>query len=116
MGNKIVLKGFTKTPLVEIVDDVVTISAGEPCEASPLVGSAAYMAMGLPFVFGRSTTGVLGSTLIGMTLMSQSVKAQSSECSIVPIEVEIYVDASSDEIVMRQAKSGDFEVCPPESK
>jgi hypothetical protein len=125
MGNKIVLKGFSTEPVVSIVDGVVTVSAGEPCDGtaptSPTAPtapteSAAYMAMGLPFLFGRSAAGVLGSSLVGMTLLGRGASAQTAACQIAPIEVDIYVDASSDEIVMREAQSGNFEVCPPESK
>lgn len=127
-GNKIVLKGFEREPIVNINDGVVTISAGEPCDPTdggsgdaptdtPPEESSAMLAMGLPFLFGRSTASVIGSSLLGLSLMSRSTHAQTTaECQIAPIEVEIYVDATADEIVMRESQSGNFETCPPESK
>lgn len=112
------LKEFDREPIVNVNDGVISVSAGATCEdstAAPM-DSAAMLAVGLPFLFGHSTAGVIGSSLMGLALMGRSSNAQStSECEIVPIEVDIYVDAMADEIVMRDAQSGDFEVCPPES-
>jgi hypothetical protein len=97
------------------------------------------MNYGLPLLLGQVTASALsissstmipGVTLAAAGLLSLShsssstssssssfmVQAQTTaECDAVPIEVEIYLDATSDEIVMRNSQSGDFEVCPPES-
>ena len=75
-----------------------------------------------------SKNALAGSTLaLSMTvgLLSSAPTAMAaghlgndvvSECDLVPIEVEIYVDAMADEIVQMEYKTGEFEVCPPESK
>ena len=108
-------------------DDSVTISKTPEEEDGALKSSAVknFLGLSVPLLFGRSMgiSGGVGSALITTLALTSSstpwVHAQemvASECEIVPIEVDIYVDATADEIVMMEAQSGDFEVCPPESK
>jgi hypothetical protein len=58
------------------------------------------------------TVGLMSSSA-PTALAQQDVIA---ECELVPIEVEIYVDAMVDEIVQMEYQTGEFEMCPPESR
>lgn len=120
-GNKIVLRGFEAQPVIEEIDDTIVIKAGSPCKETgtpaddPTTPTAATsMAVGgLSMLLGRSAIPML----MGLTFLGHSAYAQNAvECQLLPIQVEIYVDATVDELVMRDFQSGDFEVCPPESK
>jgi hypothetical protein len=126
IGNKIVLKGYGKMPMIETAVGQVTVTAGEACDsvaqppADETTSSASkLLGFALPFLLGTTSGGIgsgLALGLAGGLLGHAMVDAQTtSECDIVPIEVDIYVDASADEIVMRSVLSGDFEICPPES-
>lgn len=137
VGNKVIFKGFSKTPIVGMDDGVLTVSAGENCasddtldppdnpdgEATSSAAKAVnFLGIALSFLSGQSAgTSIVsaGAFAFAFSLLefSQPVLADGtvSECDLDPIEVEIYVDTTADEIVMREAKSGDFEVCPPES-
>jgi hypothetical protein len=137
-GNKVVLKGYGKMPMLDYVGNSLSVAAGVGCETSgvdvPGTGtgteepsSAAttlnqVIGFTLPFLFGSSvrlpTATVAVAMATGLLSASPFASAQVSvttECQLAPINVEIYIDASSDEIVMRNAQSGDFEVCPPET-
>ncbi|KAL3941693.1 MAG: hypothetical protein SGARI_000515, partial [Bacillariaceae sp.] len=86
---------------------------------------ANYLGWGLTALVGHKNA-LAGSTLaMGMTvgLLSSSAPTAMAqqedviaECDLVPIEVEIYVDAMADEIVQAQYQTGEFEACPAESK
>lgn len=128
MGNKVVLKGFDSTPIIEEIDGSLVVKPGDPCGKAAPPGneteteeSMAAMAttFGLSFLFGRhGYIGALGTTLLLTSFMgSSTVSAQDAvECQLLPIEVEIYVDSLPvNEQVMKDFQSGDFEVCPPES-
>ena len=113
---------------VEEPEDSVQIS--KTAEGDEVAKSSAvknFLGLSVPLLFGRSMgiSGGVGSALITTLALTSSsatpwAHAQDlgveSECEIVPIEVDIYVDTTADEIVMMEAQSGDFEVCPPESK
>ena len=134
MGNKIVLKGFERMPMVSTEGTSMTVTAGDFCSTvttggetkaptgtGPTSSATRLLGLTLPLLFGKTGT-VLGSNIalamasgfLGNALMASA--QTTSECELAPIEVNIYVDASSDEIVMRSSQSGDFEICPPESK
>ena len=117
--------GTDTTP--EEPEDPVTISKTPEGEEGALKSSAVrnFLGLSVPLLVGRSmgiSSGVGSALMTTLALTSSStpwVHAQemvASECEIVPIEVDIYVDSTADEIVMMGAQSGDFEVCPPESK
>lgn len=149
-GNKIVLRGFSRSPIFDMADGVLSITAGEPCEETgeggdptvPAPSEPAPTSPGAPspsssansfqnllgasfvsFFMGRSTltaSTVLGSAVLmalssGSPMMAGAQEA-SNGCDLEPIEVEIYLESNPNSIVMRQVQSGDFEVCPPESK
>lgn len=141
VGNKIVLRGYDYQPTIEeSMDGTLQVSLGEPCDSSvqtppedgaggvnpepegPNLGSGAaakYLSWGLSAFVGQKSA-VAGSALaLGLTagfLPSATAQDVVSECDLAPIEVEIFVDAMADELVQMQYKTGDFEVCPPESK
>ncbi len=139
VGNKIVLRGYQYDPIIAVGNDgVLQVSAGEPCDGNlpPLIpqpdspnqgaSSAAskYVNWGLASMFIGSKSALAGSTLafgmmVGLLPSTFTVMAQSdvvSECDLAPIEVEIYVDTLVEELVQMEYKTGDFEICPPESK
>ena len=145
VGNKIVLKGFLVEPIIEVVDGVVTVTAGEPCDGAVeitkttedseenkgpvLDGETAFassavtqfLGMSVPFLYGRSAG--VGSTLFTVLALTSSVSplafAQNvvSECDLVPIEVDIFMDTSDDAsaTVAMETQTGQFNTCPPES-
>jgi hypothetical protein len=134
MGNKVVLKGYGKMPMVETVGRVLSVAAGNGCEEtkevdSPGTDESSASSMNqvfgftLPLLFGASArlptaTVVVAMAATGFLGASPFASAQvtvTTECQLTPIDVDIYIDATSDEIVMQNSKSGDFEVCPPES-
>ena len=125
MGNKVILKGYDKMPMIETEFGQVTVSAGEACdsiakpEGEATSSASKLLGLALPFLLGTSSGGIgsglafgLASGLLGHAIVDAQT---TSECDVVPIEVDIYVDATADEIVMRSVQSGDFEICPPES-
>jgi hypothetical protein len=137
------LRGYKYEPIVsENEDGVLEVSVGEPCdgsgfapipdpdapdlnESSSAASVSKLLGWGLAALVGRNNA-LAGSTLaMGMTvgLLSSSaptVVAQQediiAECDLVPIEVEIYVDSMADELVQMEYQTGEFEICPPESK
>jgi hypothetical protein len=124
LGNKIVLKGYEVMPMVASEVGSMTVSAGEACDgAAPnptsTSSAARFLGFALPFLLGTTSGGVGSGIALGLAggMLGQAmVDAQTTqECELAPIAVDIYIDASSDEIVMRAAQSGDFEMCPPES-
>jgi hypothetical protein len=125
MGNKIILKGYRKMPMIATEVGSMMVSAGEPCgdevkpEGEATSSATRILRFALPFLLGTTSGGIssgLAFGLAGGLLGHAMVNAQTTaECELAPIEVDIYVDASSDEIVMRSVQSGDFEICPPES-
>jgi hypothetical protein len=125
MGNKIILKGYEKMPVIETEVGQVTVRAGEACdsvtvpEGEATSSASKLLGFALPFLLGTTSGGIgsgLAFGLAGGLLGHAMVDAQTtSECALVPIEVDIYVDATADEIVMRSVQGGDFEICPPES-
>lgn len=139
VGNKIVLRGYEYEPIISEADDgVLAISTGDPCDgAPPLIpdpdspntdesstAASTYLGWGLASMFLSSRSALAGSTLaLGMTVgfLSSAPTALAeqstiSECDLAPIEVEIYVDTMASEIVQMEYQTGDFEICPPESK
>lgn len=132
-------------PIVEEKEGgVLSVSAGDLCETVPSEGTkepdssttsfTTALALALPVLVGRNS-GLSGYTVAGLGLatwgafsspsfaQAQALDGGGSDavdaCDVVPIDVEIYVaatSASSDELVMREYNSGDFEICPPESK
>jgi hypothetical protein len=134
-GNKVVLKGYGKMPMIDYFGSSLSVAAGVGCEGVDVPGtedieepsSAAttlnqVIGVTLPFLFGSSlhlpTAAVAVAMATGFLSACPFASAQVSvttECQLAPIDVEIYIDATSDEIVMQNAKSGDFEVCPPET-
>jgi hypothetical protein len=74
----------------------------------------------LPLLFGRSV-GISSAliTTLALTMSSSSSSAQQADvpaCEPLSIVVDIYVDTTADDIVMMNSQSGNYEVCPPESK
>ena len=66
-------------------------------------------------IFGLPTTAM--AVTAGIAAFGLGVQAQTAaECSSVPIEVDIYVDAMVEEIVNKMYKAGEYDYCPPESK
>ena len=104
----------------------LVVSAGDSCTAPVDTGSGASSlttaaAMGVPLLFGGAArmpaVTMVAAAATGLLSTLPQANAQTvSECETATIEVEIYLDTTADEIVMREAQSGDFEVCPPESK
>jgi hypothetical protein len=134
MGNKVVLKGYGKMPMVETVGSTLSVAAGNGCEEETSGGDSPgteessatslnqVIGFTLPFLFGTSarlpaaTVAVAMATgFLGASPFASAQVSVTTECQLAPIDVEIYIDATSDEIVMQNSKSGDFEVCPPES-
>jgi hypothetical protein len=135
-SNKVVLRGFSREPMVVMEGGVLTVSAGEPCDGSaptaddsagvPTTGTSsasaafAFLNFGLPIFLGRGVSSGVGSALLTTLALSASAPfagaQETAACESVPIEVDIYVGGAANELVMREAQSGDFEVCPPESK
>jgi hypothetical protein len=52
-------------------------------------------------------------TFFGPTAYADDTTA---ECSVVPVDVEIYVDVMIEDLVNMKYKAGKYEECPPESK
>jgi hypothetical protein len=124
LGNKIILKGYERMPVIASEVGSMMVTAGEACEDAVVPtkstsSATRLLGFALPFLLGSTSGGVgsgLAFGLAGGLLGHAMVDAQSTqECELAPIEVDIYVDASSDEIIMRTVQSGDFEICPPES-
>jgi hypothetical protein len=143
VGNKIVLRGYLYDPVIEEGEGgVLQVSAGGPCEDPPeglnpdpdppgdgddpesSAGTAQYLGWGLASMLMGTRSALAGSTLaLGMTVgflsSAPTAMAQTdiiSECELAPIEVEIYVDTMASELVQMAYKTGDYEVCPTESK
>lgn len=137
-GNKVVLKNYKRMPMVTDEGGVIAISAGDSCEdlgpddvktVAPSSGNAIGHALAFAIPVALSATGIPGYAAAALGFLSLGAigkfpltEAQpgfvdeTTACNLVPIEVEIYVDASVNELVMRGAQSGDFEACPPESR
>ena len=121
-GNKIVLKNFSREPVVVETATYIEIKQGDPCDAdtdAPPSAANQALAFGIPFVMGQvlglPTTAVAFTA--GMAAFGWGVQAQAtSECASVPIEVEIYVEATVEEVVNKMYNAGTYEDCPPESK
>lgn len=106
-------------------EGTLVVTAGDPCdpesEPSVSISSATrkFMGFGLPFL-GAVKYGGFGTAALTMGFLMAtptSVSAQStSDCQVIPIDVEIYIDATVEEIVNKQYKAGEYEVCPRESK
>ena len=129
MGNKIVLKGYSVQPVVTETDSTIEIAQGEPCgegdgtDRAPSAATRMATAFGFPmFVTMMGTTtspkmGAVAATAVTAAWMAPSAWAQTTaECSSVPIEVEIYVDATVEEVVNKMYNAGEFDPCPAESK
>jgi len=114
--------------MIEVFDGTMSITAGESCIEAPIVetpvetetaSSATKLLQYAPLFFGMRYGGVTGSLSIVLTaaFMGKTVMADTvvSACDLVPIEVEIYVDITANELVMQEVKSGDYDVCPPET-
>jgi hypothetical protein len=135
-GNKVVLKGYGKMPMIDYVGSSLSVAAGVGCETPDVdvpgtdtedPSSAAttlnqVIGFTLPFLFGSSvrlpTATVAVAMATGFLAASPMASAQvttTTECQLAPIDVEIYIDATSNEIVMQNSQSGNFEVCPPET-
>jgi len=125
-----VFSGYKIKPEVSIIDGVMSVVAGDPCETGGGGGSepgvesesgAFVKTAGLAVALGMTgvpATTLAAATAFGSFLMNAvptSAQTTVEECELAPIEVAIYTEVTSDEIVMREAQSGDFEVCPPES-
>lgn len=131
MGNKIVLKNFEREPVVVETETSIEIKQGDPCkdegtptdpseptDPSPSAASRA-LAFGIPLamgqIFGLPTTAM--ALTAGVAAFGLGAQAQNTaECSSVPIEVDIYVDATVEEIVNKMYKAGEYNECPAESK
>jgi hypothetical protein len=132
----VVLKGYGKKPILFYAGTSLSVAAGVGCETSGVdvpdtdteePSSAAttlnqVIGITLPFLFGSSlhlptaTVAVAMATgFLGAIPFASAQSSVTTFCQLAPIDVEIYIDATSDEIVMQNSKSGDFEVCPPES-
>ena len=138
------MKGFLVEPIIEVVDGIVTVTAGEPCDGaveitkkttdseenkSPIldeetaITSSAmrqFLGFSVPFLYGRSTG--VGSALLTFLALTSSVSPLSlaqdvSECNLVPIEVDIFMDTTGDAsaTVAMETQTGQFNTCPPES-
>lgn len=137
------LKGFLVEPIIEVVDGVVTVTAGEPCDGTVSITKNAedseegktildgestfassamtqFLGFSVPFLFGRSAG--VGSALFTVLAMTSSVSpwaiAQDvSECGLVPIEVDIFMDTADDPsaTIAMETQTGQFNTCPPES-
>jgi len=125
VGNKIVLKSFEFEPVIEYFGETMSVTAGASCaEVVPVETEAPSSASKLlnyaPLLFGLRYGGVTGSISIALTaaFMGKSVMADKVSvlaCDLVPIEVEIYVDTAVNDLVMKDVKSGSFDICPPET-
>ena len=126
--NKVVLKSYSKDPVLSVEDDVLIITAGDDCDgvvvepigepvevedSSAARGMVPLIAAAIPLVAGAGWPAVVAAAFATQFTMTQAQTAL--ECQLTPIEVMVYVGSEADEIVMREAQSGDFEVCPPES-
>jgi hypothetical protein len=139
MENKVVFKNYDRELMLEVRGSVLSVTAGALCDegsppggvdpsedpsegssaraglASSVVGFAAPFALGLSMGLPVPLA-VAASTVGGLLNNVPRAEAQfTSECDLVLIEVDIYVGDMANEIVMREAQSGNFEVCPPES-
>jgi hypothetical protein len=125
VGNKVIFKSFTRMPVVKEVDGILSVTAGDSCAGTAAGTSAASMltsslGFAVPMLCGlgaglSATTVATAAALGGFLANAPSALAQTAECEIVPIEVEIYTNTTSDEIVMLEVKGGDYDECPPES-
>ena len=123
MGNKVVLKGYTKKPTITTTDSKVIVAAGDDCnpeeptdDGSSAFSNLATMAgLSIPFLMGGAKIPAATIAAAGLMAGMPAAQGQAVECASTAIEVEIYLDSTADEIVMRNAQSGDFETCPPES-
>eukprot|EP00934_Nitzschia_sp_Nitz4_P000700 Nitzschia sp. Nitz4//scaffold21_size171442//127911//130441//NITZ4_002182-RA/size171442-augustus-gene-0.207-mRNA-1//-1//CDS//3329542474//700//frame0 len=137
VGNKIILKNYEYEPVIqEGLDGSLQISLGEPCDTDSETGSptgsptegdnssaASYLGWGLASMFMGQKSAIAGSTLalaMAVGFMSSAPVAMAddviSSCELAPIEVEIYIDASSEEIVSIDQKAGQYMECPPETQ
>lgn len=126
-GNKVVLSGYDVKPEVEVVGDVITVSAGDPCvpdSGDPPPDSSAikqFLGLSVPLVFGHfaGPGSALVSTLAFVTFSAGFAQAQTAECELVPIEVEIFVDSTGDgdpsDLIAMEMQTGQYNPCPPES-
>lgn len=144
-GNKIVLKNYKRVPMVSNQGDFIAITAGDSCEdvqgpddaktIAPSGGNTLGHALALAIPVALTATGIPGYASAALGFLSlgsigrfplavaqtDSLKPlddfvdESTACNQVPITVDIYVDETVNELVMRDAQSGDFEICPPES-
>jgi hypothetical protein len=104
-------------------DDTEDPTTGGGEEESSSSSATKLLSFGIPMVLGGQKTGLV-SAMTAFTMLSLSssflpqVVGQDivSECELVPIEVEIYVDALADDIVNAAYKTGsEYEACPPET-
>jgi hypothetical protein len=135
MGNKVVFKNFERTPIVSDEGGVLEVSVGMSCDPdapdnsfktnAPSAGNSVGHALAFAIPVALSATGVpaFAAAALGLASLGAIGKIPFAEaqvgveaCNLVPIEVEIYVDATVNSLVMQGAQSGDFEACPPESK
>lgn len=119
-GNKIVLKGYDVEPEVELGSDLVTISAGSPCDAATGGGgggggsgaASGAAALGVASLFSRNAFALSLATLFFVTPFA------SAESCTNEIMIEIYTDAMPtpvtdlDAYVTEEFKT---EACPTES-
>jgi hypothetical protein len=128
-------------PMIQVVDDVLVITAGEDCgettpvatpvsspisaptaaaPTKPVAGSSAWASVTnarrtLAAVVAFGVVGWPAAAAVVLGTLGQAQAQTAVECQLTPITVQVYVGTASDEIVMRESKSGDFEVCPPEA-
>jgi hypothetical protein len=131
-------------PMMEVVDDVLVITAGEDCgdkttpvattpvsspisaptaaaPTQPVAGSSAGASWTndarrtLATVVAFGVGGWPAAAAVVLGTLGPAEAQTAVECQLTPITVQVYVGTASDEIIMHEAKSGDFEVCPPEA-
>lgn len=116
VGNKVVLKNYGDYKLdIAQGDGFIEISRGEACDNSPST-AAMSMLFGAPMLFHKSGMSLMTTMAMGLALFGPTAFADTAECSSVPIEVEIYVDAMVEDIVNKKFKAGEYNECSPESK
>jgi hypothetical protein len=126
-----VLQVSAGEPCEEVEDPMEGDNMNPPLNPDPgtppggeSAGAAQYLGWGLASMLMGTRSALAGSTLalgmtVGMLSSAPMAMAQNdvvSECDLAPIEVEIYVDTMSGELVQMEYKTGDYEVCPTESK
>lgn len=117
VGNKVVLKNYGDYELdIEQGDGFIEIARGDPCDNSPSAAAAMSMFFGVPMLFQKGGMSLMTTMAMGLALFGPTAFADTAECSSVPIEVEIYVDAMIEDIVNRKFKAGEYNECSPESK